>query len=155
MVRPRIGVAEQEDSALVHWPGACGLLLSVGLAADVARYGVYDGADEGLDYLVPWYLASSRYQFSDNGPFDDIEHTCDVGGLVVRAAWSARACGAETAELDATAAALVESCAADLEDWHRPSGPDTGLSEWRLSPPRKFNWWFGTTSDMSWLLASE
>ncbi len=33
-----------------------------------------------------------------------------------------------------------------------PDGPSSGKAEWRLSPPRKFNWWFGTTSDLPWLL---
>jgi hypothetical protein len=37
--------------------------------------------------------------------------------------------------------------------WHRPASVGAGRAEWRLSPPRKFNWWFGSTTDLPWLMS--
>jgi len=104
--------------------------------------------------LVPWYLSSSLMQLSDEGPSGDIEHTCDVGGMVVRAARAERQRGDDATSLGETAAELLRSCEYNLDSWHWPDGPASGQSEWRLSPSRKFNWWFGTTSDLGCLLAS-
>jgi hypothetical protein len=128
---------------------------AVGFLADLARYvdeyGLYDGG-EGVDFTLPWYLASSEKTFSDDGPWGDVEHTCDVAGLVARGAWAEKQRGGDSGPLRATAEKLIEGCAWNLDSWHRPNGPDSGKSEWRLSPPRKFNWWFGTTSDLPWLM---
>jgi hypothetical protein len=126
-----------------------------GLGRFVRDHGLYAGG-EGLDYTMPWYLSSSEMQFSDEGPWGDIEHTCDVGALVARAAWAdAQIEGGESEALRAVADDLLTGCQFNLDMWHRPDAPETaGKSEWRLSPGRKFNWWFGTTTDLTWLLAA-
>ena len=41
-----------------------------------------------------------------------------------------------------------------MDYWHRPFGPNATLAEWRLDPPRKFSWWFGTTLDIQWMMAN-
>ncbi|HEY8144983.1 MAG TPA: hypothetical protein VIG06_20025 [Kofleriaceae bacterium] len=127
-----------------------------GLGRYVRDHGLYAGGD-GLDYTMPWYLSSTEMQFSDEGPWGDIEHTCDVGAMVARAAWAdAQLGGAETASLRGVADDLLTGCQYNLDMWHRPAAPESsGQSEWRLSPGRKFNWWFGTTNDLTWLLAAE
>jgi hypothetical protein len=118
----------------------------------VIDYGLYDGG-EGIDLLMPWYLSSSQKEFSDAGPWGDVEHTCDVAGLVARGAWARRELGDDPAPLRASAEALLDSCAWNLDLWYRPGSTSLGKAEWRLSPSRKFNWWFGTTSDLTWLMA--
>jgi hypothetical protein len=123
-----------------------------GLGHFVADYGLYQGG-EGVDQIVPWYLSSSQTTFSDDGPWGDVEHTCDVAGLVARGAWADKALGRSPSELRDTAEQLLEGCEWNLNMWHRPSAPASGKTEWRLSPARKFNWWFGTTSDLPWLMA--
>ena len=82
---------------------------------------------------------------------------CDVGAMVARAAWAdAQLGGAETASLRSVAHDLLTGCQYNLDMWHRPAAPESsGQSEWRLSPGRKFNWWFGTTNDLTWLLAAD
>ena len=132
----------------VHTADGAALDFLADLAGFVAEYGLYEG-EEG--HTVPWYLASSVTQVTEGA---DIEHTCDVGGLVARGAWAERARGGDPSALRATAGELVAACEYNLDSWHRPNGPAGGQSEWRLSPERKFNWWFGTTSDLSWLLYS-
>jgi hypothetical protein len=130
---------------------AAALTFLAELGRFVTEFGLYEGGD-GLDYTMPWYLSSSETQFSDEGPWGDIEHTCDVAGLVTRAAWARTELGQDGSALRAVASDLLVGCEYNLAEWHRPAAPSTvGKSEWRLSPGRKFNWWFGTTSDMTWL----
>ncbi|HEU5056838.1 MAG TPA: hypothetical protein VFU21_09955, partial [Kofleriaceae bacterium] len=137
----------------IHSRDRAALEFLAGLGRYVRDHGLYAGG-EGLDYTMPWYLSSSEMQFSDEGPWGDIEHTCDVGALVARAAWAdAQIEGGESASLRAVADDLLTGCRYNLDMWHRPDAPETvGKSEWRLSPGRKFNWWFGTTTDLTWLL---
>ncbi|HKE15620.1 MAG TPA: hypothetical protein VKB80_12170 [Kofleriaceae bacterium] len=135
----------------IHTADPAALDFLAGLAHYVADDGLYGGGD-GLDLTMPWYLASSVKTFSDDGPYGDVEHTCDVAGLVARGAWAEKQQGGDPGELRAVAEKLLEGCKWDLESWHRPDAPALGKSEWRLSPPRKFSWWFGTTSDLPWLM---
>lgn len=128
------------------------LVFLADLGEFVAREGVYDGSDAGVDYLVPWYLASSVRHYTDNGPWGDLEHTCDVAGVVARGAWARKELGDDPLLLLDTARELLAGCRYALDYWHRPGGVANGLPEWRLSPARKFNWWFGSTADVPWIL---
>jgi hypothetical protein len=130
------------------------LVFLAGLGDFVAEHGLYDGSDEDVAFLVPWYLVSSEYQYSDSGAWGDLEHTCDVANVTARGAWAHAALGEDPGPLVETTRELLAGCRYVLDDWHRPDGVSSGLPEWRLSPPRKFNWWFGSTSDMPWILAS-
>ncbi|MGB1222004.1 MAG: hypothetical protein ACPG43_10710, partial [Alcanivoracaceae bacterium] len=51
---------------------------------------------------------------------------------------------------------LMTSCQKNMGMWHRP-GADVqyGKPVWRLSPPRKYNWWFGSTHELTWLLRQQ
>jgi len=124
-----------------------------GLGRFVRDHGLYAGG-EGLDYTMPWYLSSSVKTFSDEGPWGDIEHTCDVAGLVARGAWAEKTLGRNPGPLIAVVDSLLDSCEKNLSMWYRPGSDVNGKAEWRLSPARKFNWWFGTTSDLSWLMSA-
>jgi hypothetical protein len=115
--------------------------------ADLAGFVARTGSTADGDGISPYYLVSSVR--SDE---PDIEHACDVAGLVARGLWSAEVLGRDTAALQANVDGLLTNCRANLEEWHRPGGPEAGLSEWRLSPARKLNWWFGTTLDLPWLI---
>lgn len=137
----------------IHSHDAAALTFLADLGQFVADVGLYVGG-ENVDALVPWYLVSSQHEFSDSGPWGDFEHACDVTGLLARAGWAAREIERNPTAIVDAATELLNTCRANLDYWHRPGGPDTGRSEWRLSPARKFNWWFGTTSDLPWLMSS-
>jgi hypothetical protein len=137
----------------IHSEDPAALEFLVSLGNYVENLGVYSDTIDGETLVLPWYLASSVVQFSDAGPYDDIEHTCDVGAIVARAAWAQKTLGGDASALSAGAADLIESCQANLANWYRPEGPSAGKAVWRLSPPRKFNWWFGTTLDLAWLVS--
>ncbi|MFN3712173.1 MAG: hypothetical protein ACK4SX_00795 [Alcanivoracaceae bacterium] len=137
---------------------------AAGLLADFHQYLLTDGlyrvgADSGdvklRGMLLPWYLAGRDYGFSDNGPFGDLEHSCDVAGLLARSADVRRRLEPLPASHDSTLAALMKSCEFNLRMWHRPgSDSQHGKPVWRLSPPRKYNWWFGTTQELTWFLSA-
>jgi hypothetical protein len=136
-------LAEAMFRAYVHSQDRETLEFLAGLADFVRTTG---SASDGGG-LSPYYLVSSRRRDEP-----DIEHACDVAGLVARGAWARRALGGDPAPLLATTRGLLTNCRANLESWHRPGGPAAGLAEWRLSPARKLNWWFGTTLDLPWLV---
>jgi hypothetical protein len=133
-------------------PEALEFLANLGHYVD--QHGVYSDTIDGEERVVPWYLASSVVEFSDSGPYDDIEHTCDVGNIVARAAWAEKAIGGDPSALSARAQTLIDSCQTNLENWYRPEGPASGKSVWRITPARKYNWWFGTTLDLAWLVST-
>ena len=126
-----------------------------GLGEFVAVHGIRDISDahsELAGLWAPWYLASDSVEFSDTGPWGDIEHTCDVAGLTARGAWAARAIGRDSTAIELATERLLPGCRHNLESWHRTT--DVTRPEWRLQPPRKFSWWFGTTLDLPWLAGS-
>ena len=130
------------------------LVFLAGLGDYIAEHGMYDGSAEGVRFRVPWYLASSVHQYSDNGAWGDLEHTCDVASVTARGAWAHAELGEDPAPLLDTTHELLAGCQYALDYWHRPGGVENGLPEWRLSPARKFNWWFGSTADLPWILDS-
>jgi hypothetical protein len=137
---------------------------AAGLLADFHQYllddGLYRVPEDSGDIklrgmLLPWYLAGRQYGFSDNGPFGDLEHSCDVAGLLARSGNVRRRLEPLPAQHQSTLAELMKSCEFNLRMWHRPgSDSQHGKPVWRLSPARKYNWWFGTTQELTWFLSA-
>jgi hypothetical protein len=103
---------------------------------------LYDGGDEGVPHRVPWYMCGrgDQSKFTSGGAWDDAEHTPDVAGLIAKGIWAKRRLAQNTSTLRATYAELINSAAWVFEE-------DAG----RVSPARKFNWWFSTTYDATYL----
>jgi hypothetical protein len=104
----------------------------------------------------PYYLKGPLYDSKTYGVADewsDREHACDVAGFVYRSAYSRQLLGQSAAAQVELADRLMDTCLWNIAQWIR-TGADTvaaGKTFYRLTPPRKFNWWFGTTSDLAWL----
>jgi hypothetical protein len=133
-----------EDPAVLTW-------LS-GMGDFIRQYAVYDGGIEDSELagkIVPWYFVGPTGQLEDGRGWGDLEHTCDVAGLAAKAVWAKKRLGLSPALIEATADDLLESCNFVLDYWHRST---TTLPEYRLSPPRKFSWWFGSSTDLAWML---
>jgi hypothetical protein len=133
-----------EDQRVLTW-------LS-GMGDYVRQYAVYDGSLSGSDLagrILPWYMAGTSSHLDDGLGWGDLEHTCDVAGLAAKAVWAKRRLGLAHASTETVADQLLSSCQYVLGYWHR-STPT--LPEYRLSPPRKFSWWFGSSSDLEWML---
>lgn len=105
--------------------------------------------------VVPYYLASDEYQHKYNDGWGDIEHTCNVAGATAKAAWARNQLGGDSTNLTTITRELLDSCKYILlTKWHREDADvNYGKTEWRLSPPRKYSWWFGPTLDLDWTLA--
>jgi hypothetical protein len=126
------------------------------LAEWAAEHGSYEITDvhPNIDgYRVPHYLVSSAGVPRTPDPWADREHACDVGGLIVRGVYAKRRLGEDASELRPVVDEYLRTCEHVLDHWHR-EGSDTsaGLPQWRLAPPRKYSWWFGTTQDLPWML---
>jgi hypothetical protein len=102
---------------------------------------------------LPYYLASSARKINENGDWGALEHACDVGGFTARTALAKKLLGQKFSSTRQLAVDYLTSCKYSLNNWHRPdSATKYGTADWRLSPSRKYNWWFGTTIDYDWLL---
>jgi hypothetical protein len=133
-----------EDVRVLQWLASMGDYLR--------QYGSYDGGLRDSAFngrSVPWYLAGTSSQFENGAVSDDIEHSCDAAGLAAKAVWAKRRLGLAHAATETTADALLASCQYVLNSWHR-SAP--ALAEYRLTPPRKVSWWFGSSTDVQWML---
>lgn len=111
---------------------------------------------EGQNLRLPYYLASPQFQEKFNDGWGDVEHTCDVAGITTKASWARKKLGGNSDSLASMSGELLQACEYNLGDWHR-EGADVnyGKTVWRLSPPRKYNWWFGSTHDMLWMLKNQ
>lgn len=118
----------------------------------LSTYGVYER--DGV--TLPYYLSGPGYDSVSAGassPDSDREHACDVAGLAYRAAYAKSLRGEDMDEIRGVARDLTSTCQVVIPGWIRTSQAtvDAGKTFYRLAPPRKFNWWFGTTSDLGWL----
>jgi hypothetical protein len=115
----------------------------------IAEHALYsDKNDAHLSgYTYPYYISGLKAGHTDNGPNDDKEHAYDVLGLLVRGRWARQALGEGTEVIDPQIARLHKTAQFNFDDWIRDS---PGLPRYRLSPTRKFGWWYGTTFDLAW-----
>jgi hypothetical protein len=104
---------------------------------------------DGVNRLMPYYLAGANLTAAQHmqDPFADAEHALDVSKIFALAYHFSRVDGAPNASFLGRFNELTSTANAEFAYWTRPSGPQSGLSVYRLSPPRKFNWWFRTTAD--------
>lgn len=101
-------------------------------------------------HVLSCYLASDQKLECQSS---DGEHACDVAGLSMRSAWAKKQLSQNNSSILGLGEDLLSTCELALNYWHRTSQAtiDAGKTMWRLSPPRKYNWWFTNTSDMFWL----
>lgn len=102
--------------------------------------GFYDGSlahPEFTGLTFPRYLTPSLI---GDGGYDEgnMGHALDVAGLVKFAIYAKAQRGENTAAAQARLAALLVTADRDFANWTRTT---TYLPRYRLTPPRKFNWW--------------
>ena len=118
------------------------------LGKSVINYGTYITTDEqSKGKTVPKYLAfltSTKLEQSEQG--SDIQHACDVAGMISLSAYLAKLDGEDITQQVHLVDKLLLSCQ------HSLGVNDKNRNQWQLAPLRKFNWWFGTTGHMPWLL---
>jgi len=111
---------------------------------------------ENLPYRnmrIPYYLVSS-FGVNENDPWTDKEHAIDAAKIMALGAYYARQLkDARAEEFQRIAYDFVKSARANFETWIRPNGLKEGKPVYRLSPARKFNWWFNASYDVDFLLS--
>ncbi|WOH36629.1 hypothetical protein RI844_14800 [Thalassotalea fonticola] len=118
------------------------------LGKSVLRHGTYTASDGQIKgRIVPKYLIFlERPTLENNEQWSDIQHACDVAGMVSLSAYLSKLDGEDITQLVRLADKLLLSCQHSLQV------NDKNRTRWQLSPVRKFNWWFGTTGNMPWVL---
>ena len=104
--------------------------------------------------LVPYYLAGPNLTAAqhDQDSYSDVEHAVDVSKIFALAYFFSGTGGSPNAVYLGRFNELSDTARQVFDYWHRPGGPASGLTEYRLSPPRKFNWWFRTTAENDFLV---
>lgn len=101
---------------------------------------------------IPYYLVSSKGVLEDD-PWADKEHALDAAKIVALGYYYARRANDPRAgRFRAGALEFLRAARVNLEGWIRPEGLAEGKAIYRLSPSRKFNWWF-THHDIDYLLS--
>jgi hypothetical protein len=139
--------------------------LIIDLAKHIRDTGAYlsdkpwtDGKDRIYDFLLPYYLATTDGK-GWTGTFDpagDIEHSYDVASI---AAWGAYF--AQLIKKDSVLSASLLECADELyrtfsytiDEWINPDNPSRRNADaYKVSPPRKYGWWFKNTGSFTWIM---
>ena len=105
----------------------------------------------GGNTLAPRYVIEhDGTDFATTGPLHDEEHALDVTAAL---AW-ADCFGAMLNQRDPALAAditgLYQSYDSGVNFWIRPTAPASGLSAFRVSPWRKWDWEHRTSDSLSW-----
>lgn len=102
--------------------------------------GVYEGSlahPEFTGLLFPRYLTGEL--IGDAG-YDEgnMDHSLDVAGMLTQAVKAKTRLGQSPSNVQTVLDRLLTSANRSFENWTRTT---TYLPKYRLSPPRKFNWW--------------
>jgi len=98
---------------------------------------------------IPAYLAGSQGNVLE---WDDYEHCLDVAKIPAFAFYCSQLAGAPQEKYRTEAQKLLATAKQVMAFFIRPGAHAWGLSIYRLSPARKFGWWFRTTADLDYLL---
>jgi len=116
------------------------------LASQVIDGGFYNGGGVHLkNYIVPYYLKffnQSRNEKSDQ--WADINHACDVASMVAKGAYIRKLQNKAFGEHTIVMSKLLETC-------KKTMSRSRVVKIWSISPLRKFNWWFSSTTSIEWL----
>ncbi len=102
-------------------------------------------------------LALPRYGMLSNGAdgqvnSSDVEHALDVASGVAWANYFAELTQQPDPQLAAAAESLYFTYDVGVNFWIRPSGPNSGLPAYRVSPWRKFGWEHRVSGGMGWAM---
>jgi hypothetical protein len=119
----------------------------------VAEKGIFEQVmnDPVTKRNVPFHAAYYGLGIIQKGDWEGIftqrEHALDVAGLIARGRWASKKLGRPTSIHDQVIPQLFRTAMSNFPFWTRPT---VELPRSRLSPTRKFAWWFGSTHDFSW-----
>ena len=115
----------------------------------------YSGKDY---YFLPYYFAGESFSDGWRDPcgFSYQEHAIDVTKILALAYYFSRQSGQPDISYLTPLSKLYHTQAdKTFLHWIRPTAPASLLAAYRLSPPRKFSWWFRTTSNLDFLVGTD
>jgi hypothetical protein len=114
---------------------------------------------------VPYYMAGADLTDPQKylEPWSNSEHCLDVSKIFALAYFFSRNEGEPNQEYLTTFSELYKTANEFvLPYWIRPAAPSAqvgenlgGMPAFRLSPARKFNWWFRSTANIDWLIGEQ
>jgi len=116
----------------------------------ILNHGIYWGDEKVKNIIIPKYLTvfkNSRYENHDQ--WSDTQHMCDVAALLGKSVYVKETNNINDALLKELFLVLTQQCKNGFE---RMKIKQQNKPFWTLSPPRRFNWMFSTTSDLPWLV---
>lgn len=140
MVRS-FGISESEDISRFIY--RMGLFLK-----ESCRETSYNG---GMQY--PMYVV--YYNGSETGEeneWSDLHHSPEVGCGIAWSAYFGALLNEEHNSLVEQSKALYSTTTYDIRSFTRPDAPQSGLSAFRVTPPRRYSWEQRSTTAWSWLL---
>ena len=117
----------------------------------------YTDVVDGETHLQPFYLAGPNLTDAQRemDEWGDMEHGVDVSKIFALAYFFTKQAGSPSSVYLGRFEELADTGQAAFNYWTRPNGPASGLAAYRLSPARKFNWWFRTTADRDFLVGGD
>jgi len=109
------------------------------------NYGVYWFAFGRERSAVPMYLSHLGVENQRHEPWSDLNHACDVGVALAKAAYIDR-------KLRTTSETRLDLLESMMLTCKRAMFRTHDASAWPISPVRKFNWWFNGIASFTWLL---
>lgn len=130
------------------------LTYSYNSALIIERFGAYLASDNGSfnftygkeESSVPKYLTLfNKPKYENNNPWSDHNHACDVTNAIAKAAYFLKLQKKDYSPFKTKIIDMLKTC-------HRSMHRTNPNKAWPVVPPRKFNWWYGTTASFTWLL---
>ncbi len=124
---------------------------------NVSLYKTGGDYDTTKSWTVPYYLAGPGLTDAqhDKNPWGDSAHALDVAKIPALAYYFSRVDGTPNASYLAAFSDLYKTQnEMTFRSWIRPDVAGSSDSVYRLSPPRMFNWWFRTTTNLDWLVTN-
>ena len=117
------------------------------LADHAIENGLYFGSHKHLSNLtIPMYLYfNEESKYTKNSQWTDIHHACDVVGMILKSQYIKKLSGLDYQYGREQVKGLLKTCKKTLSRSKK-------VKVWYISPLRKFNWWFGSTANLEWLL---
>jgi len=136
----------------LHSEDNAALEFLIGLGENVARHCMYTVENVHTNIngkTFPYYMWSGQanpdfLHGAFFNPWEDDQHGIDVGGLLARAFWAQKKLGRDSSEITPQIEHMINAAKFDIDK----------QVNFRVNPPRKYNWQYGTTSDLEWLMTN-
>lgn len=115
-----------------------------------AQRTVYTNVPENLrlvDYVT--LIDGSTFAADGVGP----EHVLSVAGAMAWAYYFSKITGQHDDSLALAANELYRTYDYETNEWIRPTAPASGLTAYRNSPPRRYNWTYKSSGSLSWCMS--